>query len=186
MGKESELYDPLNTKTIGGELRLDVDTYENIQDNIHIEGVNRKLLELTDLVGRITNNRSSSGPIPGSGAVKTMTITHTEVGAATGYKTIFIPAKGEVWQLIAASSLMSGGSSGQGLIMASEEPSNITTPPSDYVLLNQESSSGQPIWSPLLYGADIFFTDTLFPILQGYSLATGESSEISMAVIRVR
>ena len=186
MGKESDLYDPWNTKTLGGDLRLDVDTYENVQDNIHLERVNRQLLELTDLIGRVTNNRSSSGPIPGTGAVKTMTITHSEVGAATGYKTIFIPNKGEVWQLIAASSQMSGGSSGQGIFLASEEPSNITTPPSDYVLVNQESSSGNPIWSPLLYGADLFFTDTLFPILQGYSLASGESSEISLAVIRVR
>jgi hypothetical protein len=39
MGKESDLYDPLNTKTLGGDLRLDVDTYENVQDNIHLEGV---------------------------------------------------------------------------------------------------------------------------------------------------
>ena len=57
MGKESELYDPYNTKTIGGDLRLDVDTYENVQDQIHLESVNLKLLELTDLVGRVTNNR---------------------------------------------------------------------------------------------------------------------------------
>ena len=165
---------------------MDVDTYENVQDQIHIEGVNRKLLELTDLIGRVTNNRSTSGPIPGSGVIKTMTISYAEVGAATGYKTIFIPNKGEVWQLIAASSIMSGGSSGQGILLASEEPSDITTPPSDYVLVAQESSSGQPVWSPLIYGADLYLTDTLFPILQGYSLTTGESSEIYMALIRVR
>jgi hypothetical protein len=66
MSKESELYDPFNTKTLGGNLRLDVETYENIQDNIHLERVNRKLLELTDLIGRVTNNRSSSGPITGT------------------------------------------------------------------------------------------------------------------------
>ena len=92
MGKENELYDPLNTKTIGGELRLDVETYENIQDNIHIEGVNKKLLELTDLVGRVTNNRSSSGPIPGTAQIFTATVTSSGTAVIP-----FTPNPGEVW-----------------------------------------------------------------------------------------
>tara|TARA_Y100000004_G_scaffold181595_1_gene227453 strand:- start:343 stop:870 length:528 start_codon:yes stop_codon:yes gene_type:complete len=94
MSKESELYDPLNTKTLGGDQRLDVETYENIQDNIHLERVNRKLLELTDLIGRVTNNRSDSGPIPDSQVLV------ESVVDAGGYNTIFTPGIGEVWQFV--------------------------------------------------------------------------------------
>jgi hypothetical protein len=96
MSRESDLYDPLNTKTIGGDLRLDVDTYENVQDNIHVEGVNRKLLELTDLIGRVTNNRSDSGPIPGTAVVEEIQVT------TSGTKVVgFLPNAGEVYQLYA-------------------------------------------------------------------------------------
>jgi hypothetical protein len=106
MGKESDLYDPLNTKTLGGDLRLDVDTYENVQDNIHLEGVNRKLLELTDLIGRVTNNRSDSGPIPQSQVVITSTVT------STGPVVLLTPEKGEVWQYIAGSRITTTNPSG--------------------------------------------------------------------------
>ena len=99
MGKESDLYDPYNTKTIGGDLRLDVDTYENVQDNIHLESVNRKLLELTDLIGRVTNNRSASGPIPGTGQVIEISLTSSSPTSGT----VFTPEIGEVWQITGAS-----------------------------------------------------------------------------------
>ena len=106
MGKESDLYDPLNTKTIGGDLRLDVDTYENVQDNIHLEGVNRKLLELTDLIGRVTNNRSSSGPIPDTQVLIQLVVT------SSAYDTILEPAIGEVWQYVGGSANQTTNPSG--------------------------------------------------------------------------
>ena len=104
MGKESDLYDPYNTKTIGGDLRLDVDTYENVQDQIHLESVNRKLLELTDLIGRVTNNRSTSGPIPGTQKIIQTTYTSTGDDA-----TFFQPDPGQVWQIVGGDTLTSGG-----------------------------------------------------------------------------
>ena len=107
MGKESDLYDPLNTKTLGGDLRLDVDTYENVQDNIHLEGVNRKLLELTDLIGRVTNNRSSSGPIPDQQQL--IEVTSTVAGSPI---TFFTPEIGQVWLYVAGSRNSASGISG--------------------------------------------------------------------------
>ena len=89
MGKESDLYNPYNTKTLGGDTRLDLSTYENVQDSINVEKVNRKLLELTDLIGRVTNNRSSSGPIPDSGVIESATIT----GSGSGGKQSLVTAK---------------------------------------------------------------------------------------------
>jgi len=107
MSKESDLYDPFNTKTLGGEGRLDVSTYENIQDPIHLERVNRKLLELTDLIGRVTNNRSSSGPIPGQ-----QSIVETDISQSNIYTTVFTPNIGEVWQFQAFNSRGAAGASG--------------------------------------------------------------------------
>ena len=107
MGKESELYDQYNTKTLGGSTKLDVETYENVQDNIHLEKTNRKLLELTDLIGRVTNNRSASGPIPGTSEVLTAS-TDT-----SGERVIAKRAgEGEVWQMMGAVSTSGTGLSG--------------------------------------------------------------------------
>ena len=97
MGKESELYDPYNTKTLGGTTKLDVETYENVQNSIHLERTNRKLLELTDLIGKVTNTRSSSGPLPGTGKIE-----KTNFTAATQSKIVASAQAGEVWQVMGA------------------------------------------------------------------------------------
>ena len=70
--------------------------------------------------------------------------------------------------------------------MGDSEPADLTTPPTNYVLLAQESSSGNPTWSPLLYGADVFYDENVIPVLQVYSQTTVESSKIFMSGIRVR
>ena len=170
MGKESDLYDPYNTKTIGGDLRLDVDTYENVQDQIHIESVNRRLLELTDLIGRVTNNRSSSGPIPNTQTVEKVTLT------TSGNKNVFVPNNGEVWQLSAAGS--SAGYTGLTFL----------------ILKIQDTNSGDSveIASQTSYNTEFTLNE---PIYIGYpcklliragGTGTGGSTDITAAVIRVR
>ena len=93
MGKESDLYNPYNTKTLGGTNKLDVETYENVQNNIHLEKANRKLMELTDLIGRVTNTRSSSGPIE----VKRASVVIP--GSEDSGVEFFRPDPGQIWQL---------------------------------------------------------------------------------------
>ena len=172
MGKESELYDPYNTKTIGGDLRLDVDTYENVQDQIHLESVNRNLLELTDLVGRVTNNRSSSGPIPDT--QKIVQVTQT---SDVGFFTIFQPEPGQVWQFIGGDLLGSGGTASINFSL---------TDGTNFAYIGNSSVSGQePLSFDNLYKLpDLYVSNTCY--LGGDFTAIATSGRISMSFIRVR
>lgn len=170
MAKESTLYDPYNTKTIGGDLRLDVETYENVQDQIHIESVNRKLLELTDLIGRVTNNRSSSGPIP-----NTQTVVKTNLTDATN-KNVFVPNDGEVWQLSAAAS--SAGYTGLSFLILKivDTITNDSVEIASQTSYNTEFTLNEPIY--IGYPCKL--------LIQAGGTGTGGSTDITAAVIRVR
>jgi hypothetical protein len=93
----SKILDQWNTKTTGGSNRLTVEDFELIQDPIHLEGKNYTALELVDLIGRVTSNRSDSGPIPGGQTVISSTVT------GTGPTVVLRPERNEVWQFICAS-----------------------------------------------------------------------------------
>jgi len=180
---KKDLFDQWNTKTLGGSTKLSVDNFDLIQDPVHVEAANEPSLELVNLVGQATNTQSHSGPLGQTLIVETE-LTYTEVGAATGYKLHHRPAPGEIWQLIAVSALMSGGSSGMNLIIG-PGVTNITTIESPYVLLAQESSSGQPIFDTL-DGAVHFYDNTNAIIHGAYSLATGEEQKMFTLSVRVR
>ena len=93
----TKILDQWNTKTAGGSNRLSVSDFDLIQDPIHLEGKNYTALELVDLIGRITNNRSSSGPIPDTSQIAGVT------GADSNQTvTVFTGVVGEVWELVAA------------------------------------------------------------------------------------
>tara|TARA_Y100000401_G_scaffold105110_1_gene97487 strand:- start:403 stop:921 length:519 start_codon:yes stop_codon:yes gene_type:complete len=172
MGKESDLYDPFNTKTLGGELRLDIDTYENIQDVIHLEGVNRKLLELTDLIGRVTNNRSSSGPIPDT--QKIVQVTQT---SDVGFYDIFKPDPGEIWKFVGGDLLATGGTAQVNFSL---------TDGSAFAYLGNTSVSGQePLTFDNLYKLpDLLVSNTVW--IGGDLTTIGTSARVSMCFIRVR
>jgi hypothetical protein len=178
MGKESDLYDPLNTKTIGGDLRLDVDTYENVQDNIHLEGVNRKLLELTDLIGRVTNNRSSSGPIPGT--VELIAQTFDSVG----YKIYKSPASGEVWQVMGVSVASTTGLSGTGVVEV-----DINNPTTTTRLLIADmsftSSSDFPIIETSV-GGSVFYADENTEVRVRCEGTWTSVNDVTLGIVRVR
>jgi hypothetical protein len=93
----TDIIEQWNTKTIGGSTKLSVEDFELIQDNIHLQERTYSALEIVDLVGRITNNKSSSGPIPDTQVLVEMVVT------SAGYNTVFTPGIGEVWQYIGGS-----------------------------------------------------------------------------------
>jgi hypothetical protein len=183
--KESKVYRDLKNLKVS---EITADQLDTLKEAVYAQGIDGAEDELRrlKLLGEVSNQNSSAGPIPGSMKITTTEITYAETGAATGYKTIFVPQKGEVWQFLAASSAFSGGSSGQSIIMGDSEPADLTTPPTTYVLVAQESSTGNPTWSPLIYGADLYFDENIIPVLQSYSQTTGESSIFYGAFIRVR
>ncbi len=99
----TKILEQWNTKTTGGSNKLTLSDFELIQDPIHLENKNYSALEVVDLIGRITNNRSSSGPIP-----NTVQVTKT-VASNSGTKYIaFTPPEGTVWQVGPASFQLSG------------------------------------------------------------------------------
>jgi hypothetical protein len=100
----AKILEQWNTKTAGGSGKLSVSDFELIQDPIHIQERNYSALEIIDLIGRITNNRSDSGPIVGT--PKSIAVANT--GDTSGL-TVFAPGQGEVWELDAASVTHSGG-----------------------------------------------------------------------------
>ena len=187
MGKESDLYDPFNTKTIGGDLRLDVDTYDNVQDNIHLEGVNRKLLELTDLIGRVTNNRSNSGVIPETGNIRTESIT----SAAYSNRVIAMSPKiGEVLRLtgVSAATDSTPSSSISYFMMLKDRNDGGTFDEAIYLDSQSSASTNVPF-----FGISTFLTQSVIEIAYPFQLCVytndmqGTSSiAIKTATVRVR
>ena len=169
MGKESDLYDPLNTKTICGDLRLDVGTYENVQDNIHLEGVNRKLLELTDLIGRVTNNRSSSGPIPNTGKL----VYHSQT--TNTQDTVFQPEPGQVWVVMGADASSFGtGQNGATLFL---------TDGVNFMVIADSSSAGD--MNDHGFRSGVFIDNNLYLAFQPNNISSG-TAVLEVALMRVR
>lgn len=100
----TDILEQWNTKTAGGTNKLDVTDFELIQDPIHLQKANYTALEVADLIGRVTNNRSSSGAIPGTAKFVSASVTDTNKA------TLFRPDPGEVWQLLGIGAVASGGS----------------------------------------------------------------------------
>jgi hypothetical protein len=174
MGKESDLYDPLNTKTIGGDLRLDVDTYENVQDNIHIEGVNRKLLELTDLVGRVTNNRSDSGPIS-----STQKIASTGAVTTSTNTVLFRPDPGQVWVCTGVQMDASAGSGSVTAVLMYYDGSN-------EVRIEAASTAGVAEFNITSTAGPLYVSNDVYLRIVTSSVAVGEQATFNASVIRVR
>ena len=175
MGKESELYDPYNTKTLGGTNKLDVETYENVQNNIHLEKTNRKLLELTDLIGRVTNNRSSSGPIPNTGQVTNLQVT----GSGDDTYTLLQPGQGEVWEI-------QGGSA---------KTTNVVSVRYRIQIHDNNNSAVAEVADETVSANEILFDPSAFPLRIDQNLAlkviisgtSGSSiANVNLVLIRVR
>jgi hypothetical protein len=188
MGKESDLYNPYNTKTLGGDTRLDLATYENVQDSINVEKVNRQLLELTDLIGRVTNNRSNSGVIPETGVLRTESIT------ASGYDNSVIcmsPNEGEVLRLTGLSSTAdTAPSSSITYLFVLKDRNAADTSFDAAIYLDSQASASTSV---PFFGISTFLTNSAFEIaypfqLLAYANAMQGTSSISVktGTVRVR
>jgi len=105
----TDILEQWNTKTAGGSDKLEIADFELIQDNIHLMKNNYSALEIVDLIGRITNNRSSSGPI--AGTVDVINFLATTSGSAVGKdEDGFYSNPGEVWKIFGPSLSVGGGS----------------------------------------------------------------------------
>ena len=96
-----------NTQTAGGTGKLSLSNFELIQDPVHIQEGNYTALEVIDLVGRITNNTTASGPIPG-----TFKIEVASTSVSGDIISAFTAPAGEVWQVVGAIGTSGSGTSG--------------------------------------------------------------------------
>jgi len=174
--KDSSLYQQLESTTLQ---TLTPDQLDTIRAKTFSQGTEgnedeyRRLL----LLGLASDKLSVSGPIPGTAQIINQAFSEANENDLI---TLLQPGVGEVWILNAASVSFSGGTSGVSLFLADQSISS-----TDMVFLGQESSSGVLPFNPSPH-RDIYITNETYLVGQGYSIDTGETSTLKVAVIRVR
>ena len=148
-----------------------------IRDPLFLNSESEDVLRRILLIGQVTDQLSTSGPIPRTGQIVQQAFDEGNEGDLV---TIFKPSIGEVWLMTNASSSHSGGSSGISIFIADQTSSS-----TDMVFLGQESSTGVVPFSPSPH-TQVYLTSDMFLVGQGYSIDTGESSSFKCGVIRVR
>lgn len=100
MEEKNRLYDQFDTKKVN---ELTTDNLDSFRDQIFIEESNEKISNDLIRSGILSNQLSSSGPIPATGRIQTV------VRSVDGTSTLFRPAIGSVWQLTSADATAVGG-----------------------------------------------------------------------------
>jgi len=93
--RRSRIYEQLNTEK---RKTLSNTNFGYATDNIHIEGPNVPELEDTALIGYTANKISSSGPIPGTGRIESVSGSYS----SGTYVDLFTPESGSCYQIISA------------------------------------------------------------------------------------
>ncbi len=100
MQEKNRLYDQFDTKKLN---EITADNLDLFRDQIFIEETNEKISDDLIRTGILSNQLSSSGPIPATGRIQQIT------RSSDGTTTLFRPSVGEVWQLTAADATAVGG-----------------------------------------------------------------------------
>lgn len=172
----TDIIEQWNTKTLGGTNELTISDFELIQDPIHLQKANYSALEVVDLIGRVTNTRSSSGPLPGTGQI--LNFTADTAGAGT---TLLQPGKGEVWSIVGASYIVSGISGSINHLLYLDDATGAV---GGTVVISEKSSSdsgdnfGDVDYSPLHLDENMTLQYTFY--------GTCTSVSVRLACIRVR
>ena len=86
--EKSNVYRQLSSESIQ---TADVDNFDIVRFPVKLDPASEDELRRINLVGQAANLSSSSGPIPGTQVIKTVTVTDNSIS------TIFRPDPGEVW-----------------------------------------------------------------------------------------
>jgi len=174
--EDSNVYKQLSSIKASDLTRSQLDV---IRDPLFLNDQSEDVLRRIALIGLVTDQLSISGPIPRTAQQAISSVTYS--GSSTVTQEVFKPSVGEVWQYNQASVRMQGGSSGITLLLG-----NDTTSSTNNVMLGQESSSGVQPFDLVGQMSPLYITSDQYLIAQHYSLATGESSEVRVSLIRVR
>lgn len=165
----SNVYEQLRTIKASDLTRAQLD---KLRDPLYLDGASEDVLRRIKLIGEVTDQLSTSGPIP-----RTATIEQVTQSSDVGFFTIFKPGVGEVWQFIGGDLLASGGSAQINISL---------TDGTNYAYLGNTQVSGQePLTFDNLYKLnDLWVTSDLY--LGGDFTSIGTSARVTMAFIRIR
>ena len=171
------IIDQWNTKTIGGSGKLSKDDLDTVSDAIHVEESNIQNMKLVNLVGQATGTQSQSGPIGGTGQIKTAECTVSSVDV-----TAFTPAAGEVWQVVGISGAAAGS-------LTTLSGITLYVKLSSSVIIVEWSGSGSIEPPDNQFNTPLYVDENLPLIGRIYKsggLGAGEEVTIAFAMIRVR
>lgn len=147
---------------------------DDIKNQMTLQMQNLDALTMLDVMSRLSNTISSSGPMPGTAKIVT-----ASAAASGSVATIFQPDHGQVWKLIDITVVWTGNS---GTINASpvlEDSQN-----SNRIFVGREASTAAHHEFPSIPQDSLFITNEVF--LRGWSSGTFTSGQWLAAVIRVR
>ena len=152
------------------ETVFDADDFDKIKNQMTLQMQNLDAFEMLNVLSRLSNTSSSSGPIPNTSVIKTSTFT-----GSTGNKTVFQPDKGQVWQIMAMSMTPSGSGSYRGIV-------NLKNSDGDFVELVDKSATGTA--ESLQYDTPLFITNEVF---LDFTVVTVDTAlALKVAFVRVR
>ena len=153
------------------------DEYDKVVNQVYLTEENVNLLETVKLLGEVTNRRSSSGPLAGTGQIKSATI-----DTSSGDVTAFTPGKGECWQVV-------GISASANATLGSLTGMTLYAKLSADVVITEWSGAGTIEPPDTSYNTPLIVDENLPLIGRIYKsggLGTGEEVTISFAMIRIR
>ena len=150
------------------------DDFDRIKNQMTLQMQNLDAFSMLDLLGRLSNTTSSSGPMPGTAKIVTV------AAAASGsIATVFQPDPGQVWKLIDITVVWTNNS---GTINASpvlQDEAN-----GNQIFVGRQASTAAHHEFPAIPQDSLFITREVF--LRGWSAGTFDSGTWLAAVIRVR
>tara|TARA_Y100000593_G_C4315816_1_gene340840 strand:- start:2601 stop:3182 length:582 start_codon:yes stop_codon:yes gene_type:complete len=165
---------PESTGLTGDQLPDEVFTvsdFDQVKNQVNLEPDNFQLLDALNTMGQVTNMQSQSGPIVGTMAIKTCTVTGSGL-----FKTIHQPAAGEIWQVVAAAFDLQNSS-------GNVKNRIYLTDTNEYVIVENESASADGEFI-ITTSSNLFYSNNVFP--QAWSQGTFDDVVWKVAVVRVR
>ena len=145
-----------------------VEDFDLIKNQVHLEAENYQLMEALNVMGQLTNMQSHAGPIPGTQFVLDTT------GITNSHATVYQPAVGTVYQLVAASIITLDGAASMILNLEDSTTSN-------RVQIDTFNATS----NPMELNEPIYVTNETFLTVRTSDASSG-NARLASSLIRVR
>ena len=154
------------------------DNLDVVRKPLNLNSQSEDVLRRIELVGKVTNQMSTSGPIPGSGIIVKVTST------SNATLTVLKPNPGEVWQLNAASATATGGAVRFKLGMITGDVPDITSDCVEIADVSPTSTSIQ--FSFVDLPGPLYVDSVTWMVINFSSMGVGEEGDCRVAFVRIR